>query len=78
MALLRQESMRELPNQKRKRFAALGLSNYDVALLTDDVATAEYYDGALAAGATPKLAANWMLSDLSKHCNVRASVVADR
>lgn len=62
--------MRELPSKKRERFAALGLSQYDTLLLADDVATAEYFDAALAAGAPPKLAANWIASDLSKHCNV--------
>lgn len=65
-----QAAMRELPAQKRSRFAALGLSDYDVLLLTDDVATAAYFDATLAAGAPAKLAANWILSDLSAHCNV--------
>ena len=65
--------MRELPARKRARFEALGLSRYDTLLLADDVATAEYFDAATAAGAPPKLAANWILSDLSKHCNVRRS-----
>ena len=63
--------MRELPARKRERFEALGLSRYDTLLLADDVATAEYFDAASAAGAAPKPAANWILSDLSKHCNVR-------
>jgi hypothetical protein len=62
--------MRELPACKRERFEALGLSRYDTLLLADDVATAEYFDAAIAAGAAPKPAANWILSDLSKHCNV--------
>ena len=39
-----QSEMRELPQQKRDKFAALGLSNYDVLLLTDDVATAVYFE----------------------------------
>ncbi len=65
-----QAEMRELPSQKRARFGALGLSTYDVLLLTDDVATAAYFDAALAAGAPAKLATNWILSDLSAHCNV--------
>jgi aspartyl-tRNA(Asn)/glutamyl-tRNA(Gln) amidotransferase subunit B len=63
--------MRELPSEKRARLQQLGLSAYDTALLTDDVATAQYFDDALAAGGPPKLVANWILSDLSKHCNVR-------
>jgi hypothetical protein len=63
--------MRELPARKRERFEALGLSHYDTLLLADDVATAEYFDAAIAAGAAPKPTANWILSDLSKHCNVR-------
>lgn len=68
-----QEQMRELPSRKRERFEALGLSRYDTLLLADDVATAKYFDAALDAGAPPKLAANWILSDLSKHCNVSVS-----
>lgn len=63
------ESMRELPSEKRGRLQQLGLSSYDTALLTDDVAMAQYFDDALAAGGPPKLVANWILSDLSKHCN---------
>lgn len=68
--------MRELPARKRERFQAQGLSRYDTLLLADDVATAEYFDAAIAAGAAPKPAANWILSDMSKHCNVRRRPVS--
>lgn len=71
------EAMRELPSEKRARLQQLGLSAYDTALLTDDVATAQYFDDALAAGGPPKLVANWILSDLSKHCNETGQTFAD-
>ena len=38
--------------------------------MTDDMATAGYYDAAVAAGAPAKTAANWVLGDLTAHCKV--------
>lgn len=41
--------------------------------MTDDMATAAYYDAAVAAGAPAKTAANWVLGDLTAHCKVKAA-----
>ena len=38
-------------------------------MITSTRAMAEYYDAVIATGADPKLAANWMMSDLSKKLN---------
>ncbi|HTL90446.1 MAG TPA: Asp-tRNA(Asn)/Glu-tRNA(Gln) amidotransferase subunit GatB [Leptolyngbya sp.] len=60
----------ELPYQKRHRYEeALGLSAYDARILTDDRAIAEYFEAAIAAKANPKLAANWIMGDISAYLN---------
>ena len=48
----RQASMPELPAQVRARYAALGLSQYDALVLSDDLGLSRYYDAVVAAGAT--------------------------
>lgn len=60
--------MPELPQQKRERYAALGLSQYDALVLSDDVGVASYFDAVLAAGAPAKPAANWVMGDVMAHC----------
>ncbi|MER3433658.1 MAG: Asp-tRNA(Asn)/Glu-tRNA(Gln) amidotransferase GatCAB subunit B [Leptolyngbya sp. ERB_1_1] len=60
----------ELPYQKRHRYEEeLGLSAYDARILTDDRAIAEYFEAAIAAKANPKLAANWIMGDISAYLN---------
>ena len=65
--------MPELPSGKRQRYADMGLPCADLLLLTDDVATAAYFEAAVLAGAPPKTAANWILGDIGAFCNVRDS-----
>ena len=60
----------ELPRAMAERYVAThGLSAYDAAQLTQSVAHAAYFEAAVAAGATPKLASNWMQGELSKRLN---------
>jgi aspartyl-tRNA(Asn)/glutamyl-tRNA(Gln) amidotransferase subunit B len=55
----------ELPDAKRDRFIKeLGLSQYDASVLVADQAVAHYFEAALAAGANPKSAANWIITTL--------------
>src|SRR5262249_22024014 len=55
----------ELPDAKRERFEkALGLNHYDELVLGVDRAVSAYYEDVLAAGANPKSAANWMITNL--------------
>jgi aspartyl-tRNA(Asn)/glutamyl-tRNA(Gln) amidotransferase subunit B len=55
----------ELPDAKRDRFIKeLGLPRYDASVLVADQAVAHYYEGVLAAGVNPKVAANWILVNL--------------
>jgi aspartyl-tRNA(Asn)/glutamyl-tRNA(Gln) amidotransferase subunit B len=65
-----QASLPEAPSAVRARYAKLGLPPADVIILADDLAVARYYDGALAAGAPPKQAANWVMRELMAHCKV--------
>ncbi len=66
----------ELPAARRRRFSdQFGLSAYDADALTRERATADYFEQAVAAGAPPKPAANWITSDLARHANDRKTSV---
>lgn len=59
------ESMPELPTARRARFEAdYALSAYDAAVLTSTRPHADYFEAAVKAGASAKLAANWIMGDL--------------
>lgn len=60
----------ELPAQKRRRYEdELGLSTYDARVLTEERATAEYFESAIALGANPKATANWITQDIAAYLN---------
>jgi len=59
-----------LPDELRRRFVdQLGLSNYDAGVLTSERAVAEYFQKIVDAGVDPKLAANWLTTDLFRMIN---------
>jgi aspartyl-tRNA(Asn)/glutamyl-tRNA(Gln) amidotransferase subunit B len=63
----------ELPAARLKRYTdALGLPAMDAAILAGDRATGELLDGAIAAGANPKRAANLILSHGRRLANERS------
>ncbi|HYZ34763.1 MAG TPA: Asp-tRNA(Asn)/Glu-tRNA(Gln) amidotransferase subunit GatB, partial [Crenalkalicoccus sp.] len=53
----------ELPDARRTRYVAMGLSPYDAHVLTLEKETAAYFEE-VAAGRDAKLAANWVTGDL--------------
>lgn len=62
----------ELPEERRQRLInEYGLNDYDANVLTADRAIAEYYDAVVKATQRqdPKLAANWVMGDLSAALN---------
>ncbi|MGJ5676605.1 MAG: Asp-tRNA(Asn)/Glu-tRNA(Gln) amidotransferase subunit GatB [Nostochopsis sp.] len=60
----------ELPAQKRRRYEdELGLSTYDARVLTEERANSEYFESAIALGANPKAAANWITQDIAAYLN---------
>jgi aspartyl-tRNA(Asn)/glutamyl-tRNA(Gln) amidotransferase subunit B len=64
----------ELPAARRARYVEqLELSAYDAAVLTADVALANYFDGVVAAGIGPKVAANWVTGEFSRLLNQHAA-----
>jgi aspartyl-tRNA(Asn)/glutamyl-tRNA(Gln) amidotransferase subunit B len=55
----------ELPWDKRARFVAdYGVSDYDAAVLANDLALASYFEEAAKGAKKPKSVANWILNDL--------------
>jgi aspartyl-tRNA(Asn)/glutamyl-tRNA(Gln) amidotransferase subunit B len=60
----------ELPAQKRHRYESeLGLSAYDTRVLTDERSVSEYFEATVAAGASAKQAANWIMGDIAAYLN---------
>lgn len=53
----------ELPAARRKRYASLGLAAADIHILTEDRPLSDYFDRAIAFGASPKLLSNLLLSE---------------
>lgn len=59
----------ELPDQKKARFTeAMGLSAYDAGVLVAERETADYFE-AVARGRDPKIAANWVINELTGRLN---------
>ncbi|MFI4937686.1 MAG: Asp-tRNA(Asn)/Glu-tRNA(Gln) amidotransferase subunit GatB [Candidatus Berkiellales bacterium] len=70
----------ELPQAKMQRFMQdYGLNNYDANVLTADRALADYYETVVRALShkDPKLAANWVMGDLSAAIN-KANLTIDQ
>ncbi|MBS0428845.1 MAG: Asp-tRNA(Asn)/Glu-tRNA(Gln) amidotransferase subunit GatB [Proteobacteria bacterium] len=64
--------MPELPRAMAARYVRdHGLSEYDATQLTQSPAYAAYFDAAVAAGAAPKLASNWLQGEVSKRLNAQ-------
>ena len=60
----------ELPAEKRHRYEEeLGLSAYDARVLTEEIPTAKYFETTIAAGASAKGAANWIMGDIAAYLN---------
>ncbi len=67
----------ELPDAKKSRFVnRYGITEYDAAVLTADVADADYFE-AVATGRDGKIAANWVINELFGRLNKQGHGVAD-
>jgi aspartyl-tRNA(Asn)/glutamyl-tRNA(Gln) amidotransferase subunit B len=62
-------SLPKLPAELRAEFVAQGLSSYDAAVLTQSKAICTYYQAVAQASGQAKLAANWVMGDLSAALN---------
>jgi aspartyl-tRNA(Asn)/glutamyl-tRNA(Gln) amidotransferase subunit B len=62
--------MPELPAVMAERFQREdGLPAYDASMMTQSLAFARFYEATKAAGAPPKLAANWLMGEVSRRLN---------
>jgi aspartyl-tRNA(Asn)/glutamyl-tRNA(Gln) amidotransferase subunit B len=68
-------SLPELPDAKRKRYEALGITPYNASVLTAEVETARWFDALLESGAEPKQGANWVVAELFGALNRRGESI---
>lgn len=54
----------ELPDQRAKRYGALGLNDYDVNQLVSNKALSDFFDSLIPGVKNIKLAANWSISEI--------------
>ncbi|MBQ9069172.1 MAG: hypothetical protein IJ131_08960, partial [Eggerthellaceae bacterium] len=65
-------SLSELPEAKRSRYVEeMGMTDYDADMLTQSRAFCDCFEGAVAAGAAPKDAANWIATNCAGVLNKR-------
>ncbi|HLO20252.1 MAG TPA: Asp-tRNA(Asn)/Glu-tRNA(Gln) amidotransferase subunit GatB [Sphingomicrobium sp.] len=65
----------ELPDAKRARYEALGITPYNASVLTAEIETARWFDELMKAGAEPKQAANWVVAELFGALNRRGEAI---
>lgn len=64
------KTLPELPSVRSERFqSALGLSEYDAALLTEERDLADYFEEVSQKSSQPKMAANWVATELMRELN---------
>lgn len=60
-----QQSLPEMPEQKRERFvSAYGIPEYDAGVLTTSKALADYFETSVKLFDKPKIISNWIMGDL--------------
>ncbi|MGB6295228.1 MAG: Asp-tRNA(Asn)/Glu-tRNA(Gln) amidotransferase subunit GatB [Rivularia sp. (in: cyanobacteria)] len=68
----------DLPAKKRHDYETeLGLSAYDARVLTEEKATADYFEAAVEKGANAKTAANWIMGDIAGYLNKQKLNISD-
>ena len=70
-------SLPELPDVKRARYEAAGVTAYNAGVLTAEVETAHWFDALLAAGAAAGPASNWVTGELFGALNRLDKGIAD-
>ena len=70
-------SLPELPDEKKARFMAAGLSPYDAGGLVGEKESADYFEAMVAEGAEPKAAANWLNNEYFGRLNKEGLAIAD-
>lgn len=72
------KQMPEMPDAMQERFmATYGMSLADATQLTSDKDTADYFETTARITANPKLAANWMLGELTRELNNSGKAISE-
>jgi aspartyl-tRNA(Asn)/glutamyl-tRNA(Gln) amidotransferase subunit B len=69
------QGLPELPDEKKARFIAAGLPEYDAGVLVAERATADFFE-AVAKGRDARAAANWVINDLGGRLNKEGKEIA--
>jgi aspartyl-tRNA(Asn)/glutamyl-tRNA(Gln) amidotransferase subunit B len=71
------EKMPPLPKELYAKYVALGLSDYDASLLTEDKDIALYFEEVLEHTSNHKAAANWIMGSVKSYLNDQAVHIRD-
>ena len=71
-------SIPEMPDKRRERYTQdWGIPAYDAGVLTQTKEMSDFYDATVAAGADPKLAANWLMGEVNAYLNSKRVELSD-
>lgn len=71
-------SIPEMPDKRRERYTQdWGIPAYDAGVLTQTKKMSDFYDATVAAGADPKLAANWLMGEVNAYLNSKQVELSD-
>lgn len=71
------KSLPELPDARKERYMKeFGLSSEDAVFMTNDKDTADYFEAAVAAGADPKAAVNWLMGEFASQLSTEGIEIA--
>lgn len=71
------KSLPELPDARKERYMKeFGLSSEDAVFMTNDKATADYFEAAVEAGADPKACVNWLMGEFASQLSTNGIEIA--
>lgn len=71
------KSLPELPDARKERYMKeFGLSSEDAVFMTNDKATADYFEAAVAASADPKACVNWLMGEFASQLSTDGIEIA--
>ncbi|MBA2336522.1 MAG: Asp-tRNA(Asn)/Glu-tRNA(Gln) amidotransferase subunit GatB [Acidimicrobiia bacterium] len=70
-------SIPELPAARRSRYLAAGVEPSSVAVLVDDPALGDLFEGAVAGGAEPRVVSNWLAGEVVAYLRQRGASAAE-
>lgn len=71
------KSLPELPDARKERYMKeFGLSSEDAVFMTNDKATADYFEAAVDAGAEPKACVNWLMGEFASQLSTDGIEIA--